>query len=508
MCRIHEKGVCIMRFSVKDKEAINKSAILVIPVYQDKIKDALQYLVKYGYKKTMHIEKLVSDHKFTGEEGTSLYLTSVKVPVDTILFYGLGKLNECSIEKVRMGIGKIIKALNRFKYKDASLMLDSLLQKDDLAEDTVAAVAEAVHLAMYTFTKYKKDGGKKNSLNHMTIISHMVLSHTQIKKNLERGKFIADAINGIRDLGLEPSNQLTPQSFADSIKKRAKELSLDCDILSRSKIEALRMGGVLGVSQGSKQDPRFVVVKYRSKGSKKHICLVGKGVTFDSGGISLKPSKGMDQMKYDMLGAATVAYTTFAAAQMNIPVDITAIMPLVENMPGGGAMRPGDIISAMSGTTIEVLNTDAEGRLILADALAYAQKMKPDYCFDFATLTGAVAVALGSQAMAVMGTDQPLIDQLCTIGEQLKDRCWQLPLWKEYADDLKSDVADVANIGSSGEAGTIVAGMFLSKFIEGIPWVHFDIAATAWSKKEVGYAVKGPTGAGVRVVLKWLASVK
>jgi leucyl aminopeptidase len=301
---------------------------------------------------------------------------------------------------------------------------------------------------------------------------------------------------------------MTPRIFADHIKTAAKENEVQCDVFSKSKITNLKMGALLAVSQGSREEPRFVVLRAHNRAYKKHVCLVGKGVTFDSGGLSLKPSRGMMEMKYDMLGGATAAYITIAAKRLGLPVNVTALIPLTENMPDGLAVKPGDVITSMSGLSIEILNTDAEGRLILADALCYAKQLKPDYCIDFATLTGAMAIITGSKASGVMGTDQKLVDSLVAQGERVYDRVWPLPLWDEYDEDIKSDVADVKNIAKDGQAGTIIAGKFLQKFIPGINWAHIDIASTAWSHQEAGYNIKGPTGSALRCVLSWLQSLK
>ncbi len=497
-----------MRFTVKDKDAISDSKVLIVPIYQDQIKEALQYFVKYGYRRITLLENSIATHHFKGEEGTHLYLAAIKHPAENILLYGLGDMKKVHLGKIRQAIASCCKVLAKLRFKDVAVVLDTLFAAKLLPADIAMTVVEGAILGQYEFTKYKNDAKPQDVLGHVTVIGNTMLSQHDLRKCVETGKIIGEAINDIRDLGLEPGNQLTPRIFAERIRDVAKGNGIDCDIFSKGKIESLKMGGLLAVAQGSSEEPRFVVLRTHDKSFTKHVCLVGKGITFDSGGLSLKPAAGMMEMKYDMIGGATVAYLAMAVKKLNLPVNITALIPLTENLPDGGAIKPGDIITTMGGRTVEILNTDAEGRLILADALHYATTLKPDYCIDFATLTGAMKIVAGSKAMGIMGTDQALVDALIIEGERMYDRCLPLPLWDEYEEDIKSDVADMKNIGKDGEAGTIIGGKFLSKFVNGIPWAHFDIASTAWSLQDSGCNIKGPTGSGFRCVLAWLSTLK
>ena len=328
------------------------------------------------------------------------------------------------------------------------------------------------------------------------------------KKAIFKGEIVAEAINGVRDFAIEPSNYLTPAEFGERIKKRAKEISLQVEVLGEGKIRSLKMGALLGVAQGSAKEPKFIVLKYAPRGAKKHVCLVGKGVTFDTGGTSLKPSSNMHKMKYDMIGGATVVHALMAIAQLKVPTKVTALVPLTDNAPGRTAINPGDILTSMSGLTIEVLNTDAEGRLILADALHYAKKLKPNVCIDVATLTGAVSVALGDQAFGIMGNDDRLVSQIVKVSEQVEDRCWPLPIWEYHREVMKGDICDLRNISTDGKAGTVTAGAFLSFFSEGMKWAHFDIAGAAWKDKGSSYLAPGPSGASVRTLVNWVETIK
>ncbi len=256
----------------------------------------------------------------------------------------------------------------------------------------------------------------------------------------------------------------------------------------------------------AREEPRFITLRYKGKAARRRIALVGKGISFDSGGLSLKPAKSMETMKYDMAGGAAVLSATAAAAALALPVDVTAYVPLTENMPGGRAQKPGDVIRFANDKTVEVLNTDAEGRLVLADALVLASRAKPDVIVDLATLTGAVRVALGGAYAAVMGTDQALVDALLGAGIRSGELLWQLPLVREYRDDLKSPIADLRNVGG-GDAGTIIAGLFLAEFVDGVPWAHLDIATTAFAEKEAALGPRGATGYGVRLLVEYLRSL-
>jgi leucyl aminopeptidase len=303
-----------------------------------------------------------------------------------------------------------------------------------------------------------------------------------------------------RDLGNLPGNICTPSYLASSAKKLARRFALKVKVLEQKQMQALGMGSLLSVSRGSRQPPKLIVLEYHgAKQPGNPVALVGKGITFDSGGISIKPAAAMDEMKFDMCGAASVLGAMHAAAELQLPINIVGLIPSCENLPDGDANKPGDVVTSMSGQTIEVLNTDAEGRLILCDALTYSERFKPKTVIDIATLTGACVVALGNHASGLLGNDQALMDKLLAAGNESADRAWQLPLWEEYQEQLKSNFADMANIGGK-EAGTITAACFLSRFTKKFKWAHLDIAGVAW----FGGASKGASGRPVPLLTQYL----
>ena len=331
-----------------------------------------------------------------------------------------------------------------------------------------------------------------------------------MSKGVERARTTSRGVNLARNLVNRPGGDLTPAAFARVASKTAKEHGLSIKILGLSEIKKAKMGGLLGVNRGSTQQPRFVQIAYRpSKPSKKHVALVGKGITFDAGGLSIKTSQGMSTMKCDMGGAAAVLGTMSALADLSFPVRVTGYIPLTDNMLGGDATRPGDVLKIRNGKTVEVLNTDAEGRLVLADALSLASETKPDAIIDLATLTGACMVALGNEYAGLMGTDADLADQLLQASAETGEKIWQLPLPSSYRSQLDSEVADMKNIGSGPYGGAITAGLFLKEFVaEGIPWAHLDIAGPAFADAPWGIHPKGGTGFGVRLLLRFIEDFK
>jgi leucyl aminopeptidase len=309
-----------------------------------------------------------------------------------------------------------------------------------------------------------------------------------------------------RDLSNSPGNEVNPSYLAKQAQEIAAKTTLRCHVLDVDGIREHQMGCLLGVAQGSEQPPTFIILEHAPKGAReKPIVLIGKGITFDSGGISIKPAANMEDMKMDMSGGAAVLGTMQALAQLGYPRCVVGLVPASENLPNGNAVKPGDILRAMSGKTVEVINTDAEGRLILADALTYAvQEFKPTCMIDLATLTGAVVVALGSQATGMMGTDKAMMDRLRAAGEYSAERVWELPLYEEYSKQIKSDFADIKNVSNNREAGSIIGGAFLKEFVGDTPWVHLDIAGTAWTRENKPYIPKGATGVGIRLLVKTL----
>ncbi|RLG19281.1 leucyl aminopeptidase, partial [Candidatus Micrarchaeota archaeon] len=360
-------------------------------------------------------------------------------------------------------------------------------------------------LALYDFEQYKSKKEDEKKLKHIQLLCSSK-QKAQARREVQEAQSIADSVYFTRDIVNQPANHKKPPVLATIIKKEARKTKLKFKMLDERTMKKHGMNALLGVSSGSPVPPRLVILEHgRKRRGKPSLCLVGKGITFDSGGISLKPSKNMDEMKMDMAGAAAVAGAMLAISKLNLPLHVIGIMPLSENMPDGKAQRPGDIVKAMNGKSIEVLNTDAEGRLVLADALAYAEKTyKPDYIVDAATLTGAVLVCLGKHASGLLGNDEQLKRRLIEAGEAVHERCWELPLWDEYKEMVKGKLADVKNIGSeSGEAGTITAAAFLSNFLKNrTRWAHLDIAGTAWDDGSKPFKHAGATGVGVRLFIE------
>lgn len=354
--------------------------------------------------------------------------------------------------------------------------------------------ARVMQNTTYQIQKVGADQADKNPVENISMQSDSNNAH-----ELSQGQAIAHGMALTRHLGDLPSNICTPTYLADTAQDLAKTFGLECEILEESDMSALGMGSLLSVSKGSIEPPKLISLSYKGDGNAKPIVLVGKGVTFDSGGISLKPGAGMDEMKYDMCGAASVLGTMRAVAEMKLKVNLTIVVPTVENMPAHNASKPGDVVTSMSGQTIEILNTDAEGRLILCDALTYVEKFNPSVVIDTATLTGAVIVALGKHHCGVMANDQNLADDLITAGKVSLDTAWQLPLDDEYDELLKSNFADMGNIGGR-EAGTVTAACFLARYTKDYRWAHLDIAGTAW----VSGAKKGATGRPVPLLTQYI----
>src|SRR5437867_365729 len=353
--------------------------------------------------------------------------------------------------------------------------------------------------------------GKPNQVSIVHIAPVTVLvsdppALAQAQQGARQGQVVGEAATYVRDLCNHPANVVTPTYIANEAKKVARERGVRCTILDRPQMERLGMGAILGVARGSHEPPKFIVLQYRGgPRGERPVALVGKTITFDSGGISLKPADNMEQMKADMTGGAAVLAAVRAAARLRLPLNLVAVIPATENMPGGRAIKPGDVLRSLSGKTIEVINTDAEGRLILADGLTYAQRVKPPVLVDIGTLTGACVVALGNHAIGVLGNNEQLIGELRDAGERCGERVWQLPLWEEYYEQIKSDVADVKNTGGRA-GGTITAAAFLSKFAGDGVWAHLDIASTDWSERERAYIPKGATGVGVRLLIQFLCN--
>jgi leucyl aminopeptidase len=372
-------------------------------------------------------------------------------------------------------------------------------------------LTEGALLGLYTLKKYKTaaENEEKDNLRELFLLASGSTTQRALESGVQRGQILAEAVHLARDLSNSPGNEVNPSYLAKQAQQIAAHTTLRCHVLDVDSIREHQMGCLLGVAQGSEQPPAFIILEHAPNGAQeKPIVLIGKGITFDSGGISIKPAANMEDMKMDMSGGAAVLGTMQALAKLKYPRRVVGLVPASENLPNGNAVKPGDILRAMSGKTVEVINTDAEGRLILADALAYAvQELKPACMIDLATLTGAVVVALGSQATGMMGTDKVMMDRLRAAGEYSAERVWELPLFEEYGKQIKSDFADIKNVSSNREAGSIIGGAFLKEFVGDTPWVHLDIAGTAWTRENKPYIPKGATGVGIRLLVKALEAL-
>ena len=416
------------------------------------------------------------------------------------LIVGLGERKKTSLERFRRAAATAAKRARSLKAMTLAICVPRTVRQ---FEQTVHALTEGALLSLYRFDKYfsKKD----EDLANVETLSIITEGRTKLKQGraaTEKAHITSEATALARDLGNAPGNEIYPQTLAEAARESAERSGYRATILDEQEIKDLKMGGVLGVSRGSAHPPRFIILEY-GPASKRPVVLVGKGVTFDSGGISIKPSAGMAEMKMDMSGAAAVIGAFEAVARLKLPVHIIGLIPAVENLPSGNAIRPGDILRHYDGKTSEVDNTDAEGRLILADALGYAETFKPQAVIDLATLTGAVVVALGHHATGMMGNDPGLMKKLKSAGEATYERVWQLPLFEEYEKQIKSDIADVKNTGGRW-AGAITGGLFLKRFIGNYKWVHLDIAGTAMLEENGDYTFKGASGVGVRLLTELL----
>lgn len=452
------------------------------------------------------ITSLVKSGDFKGRLNQTLLLyTYGKLKARRLLLVGLGKKEEFGFEAVRSAAGKAVKevrGLNVTKYVSLVYGEGSWLPLDGL----VQALVEGSELALYTFDRFKSEKEEPKPVEEMTIFLKDEGSVPLAKSSVLVAQAACDATKLARDITNAPSSDMNPTVIAELAKKMAEEHSLKCTVLEPKDMEQLGMGGILGVAKGSQQPARLVVLEYRGAGDERPVVLVGKGVTFDSGGISIKPSEKMEEMKYDKAGAAAVIAVMKAVASLKLPINVVSITPLVENLPSGSAYKPGDVLKHYGGKTSEVISTDAEGRLILADALAYAQEFKPKAIIDVATLTGACVIALGTHASGLFSNDKELVKRIVEASEFTGERVWELPLWKEYLDQIKSEVADIKNTGGR-PGGAITAAAFLKHFVAEHPWAHIDIAGTAYTQEgsaEKTYVPKGATGVGVRLLLHLL----
>ena len=449
--------------------------------------------------------RLSDSREFCGKVNTTHLLHTLgSLPAERLLLVGLGKRAELNEERIRQASGTAVQALRAARIPSFSTALH-LTGKETTA---LEAVCEGTLLGSYTFDHYKtKDKKERFTFEGMTLLLESDTASDD-RDRVERTEIICQAVRLARDLVSQPSNVVTTGFLADTARELAKNYPLECCVLEQDELEKLGMNALVAVGRGAEEPPRLIVLEYRGAGNKdRPVVRVGRGIPFDSGGISIKPGAGMEEMKTDMAGGAAVLATMQAAAGLRLPVNLVGIIPAAENMPDGKAFKPGDVLTSMAGTTIEITNTDAEGRLILSDALHFAQKYRPVAMIDLATLTGACVVALGHLASGLMGNDQRLVDSLKRAGERCGERAWELPLWDDYGEAMKSDIADLKNAGSR-DGGSITAGWFLKQFVGTTRWAHLDIAGTAWSDKALPCSPKGATGVGVRLLIEYLGNLK
>ncbi len=448
------------------------------------------------------ISQLIATGEIKGKLGElTLIHTLGKIPARRVVVAGLGKQQELNLDRIR----RIIAEAGRFLRVKGIRRVATIPHGAGVGgiepEKAAQAIAEGSILGLYTFRRHITKEPEAGEVEELLIVERDESKLSQLEKGCATGRVMAEATNFARDMINEPANFMTPSHMAQVAKKVAAEYNLECQVLEREQMQELGMGALLGVAQGSREEPKFILLQYKGDtSSQKTLGLIGKGITFDSGGISIKPSQDMAEMKGDMAGGATVMAALRGIAELKPKTNVTALIPATENLPGGAALKPGDVLKAMNGKTIEIISTDAEGRLILADALSYARKLGLSPLVDVATLTGACRVALGDVTTGAFTNNQELLDKVIKGGEEAGEKLWPMPMYEEYKEQNKSEVADIKNAGGR-YGGAITAAQFLSEFSEETPWVHLDIAGTSHSDKEKGYLVKGATGVGVRTLV-------
>lgn len=454
------------------------------------------------------VSKQIADEKFKGERGTHRMLfTAGKIPAKFILLVGMGRRKDLTLDILREAGAAISKAARVVKADSAALVLERGSVDDLHAADRARAIAEGAILGSYAFEAYKTDGEERPApLSELHFLYEG--DAAPVKAAVDRAKILAEAQNAARDLTNTPGQDATPTRIAAAARKVAAKYKMGFKSLGRAAIQKQRMGGLLAVSRGSAEPPAFIIMSYKPRGrAHGKIALVGKGITFDSGGISIKPARGMDVMKSDMAGAASVIAAMQAIAQLKPAVEVNAYIPAAENMPDGRAIKPGDIIKARNGKTVEIISTDAEGRLVLADALSFAADKKPDVIVELSTLTGGAAYCCGELYTIILGTDHKLVEKVKKGAEATGERIWQLPMVDEYKKGYTSGIADLNNSGKS-KAQTIMGAIFLKEFVGDLAFAHLDIAASAWTDEGLPLWPKGATGVMVRTLAEFVVNFR
>jgi leucyl aminopeptidase len=491
----------LVEFSIKSgSPEKQRSACVVVGVFEPRKLSLPGELLDSASKS--HLSDIIRRGDMEGKAGTTLLLHNVPGTLcDRVLLVGLGKEKEFREKEFCQAIRIAVKTLNETGSFDGTVFLTETQVKKRSVAWRIRQATIVAQETIYRFDQFKsKKDEVRRPLRKLTFAVERRSELTPAEEALTQGLAIAEGMALAKNLGNLPGNVCTPAHLAETAVSMAEAHSLQCQVLERAEMETLGMGSLLSVAKGSHLPPKLIVLQHKGgKADDKPIVLVGKGITFDTGGISLKPGPEMDEMKFDMCGAASVLGAIKAAAVMKLPINLTVVVPAAENMPGGGASKPGDIVTSMSGQTIEILNTDAEGRLILCDALTYVERFEPDTVIDVATLTGACVIALGHVASGLFANKDSLARDLLDAGEEANDRAWQMPLWEDYQEQLKSNFADMGNIGGRA-AGSITAACFLSRFTKKFDWAHLDIAGTAWKSG----GDKGATGRPVPLLTHYL----
>ncbi len=501
-----------LRVSVAGAAAEVTTPLLVLPLFEG---DTAQSDLSKDVDGRMGgaIRAVLERGDFRGRKDETLVLyprDSDQVGAQRVLLVGVGKREDYTVERLRRAVGTAARAAERMSIPALAFALEHTRHSSERMGASLAAraAAEAAVLAAWDFREMKTTGQeeKPRLLEELVLIPATAAQKGEADAAARLGAISARSANFARDLATRPGNVATPTYLANAARMIAEEFGMKITVLDREQMRAEGMHSLLAVAQGTQEEPRFIALEYNGgSAGAQPLVLVGKGVTFDSGGISIKPADRMEDMKYDMSGAAAVLGAMRGIAELKIKANVVALIPATENLPSGTAVKPGDVISSHLGKTIEVINTDAEGRLILVDALSYARRYKPAAMIDAATLTGAVVVALGQQAIGLMGNDGDLIDEIMAAGLRSGERCWNLPLWDEYRELLDSNIADIKNSGGR-YAGTITGGWFLKDFVVDIPWAHLDIAGVAYRDDAAPYLRKGATGAPTRLFIEWVRS--
>ena len=475
---------------------------LAVAVFKDEKPDE-GFLKRLDELSGGFVRSVIDAEEFSGKEGETAYFHLVgsnTCKFHRLMLVGVGEEKDYGSPQVSQMAGTAVRSLRSKKVKTVAVVPRVSGNDEEIAKRAV----EGAYIALFDPDKYRTVEKEQKTVDRLVVVVEDG-DQKALDRGVHTGSIVGESINFTRDLANEPGGYMTPTDMAERARDIANEFGLSIDVLDEARMEQEGMGSLLSVARGSDEEAKLIILKYTpanvESDDKELLSFVGKGVTFDSGGISLKPGENMELMKYDMTGAATVLGVMRAIAQLKPPIPILGVAPCTENLPSGKATKPGDVVRAMTGKTIEIINTDAEGRLILADAIAYAKKLGATRVIDMATLTGAVSIALGDVNAAVLGTDQKLIDEIISAGREVGEKFWQLPLDKEYSKQIKSDIADIKNVGGR-KAGTITAAAFIKEFADGLAWAHLDIAGTAWGDDAKPYRSKGPTGIAVRTLLR------